>query len=103
MDKELFVAYLDERAGGSFKMNPLFDVCIDATLEQKRLTGPDRRLIQPTPRWLLSTFEGTVKSLLLSFPPTGSLSFRGVRVQDYLPIREQLLSQLDLLTAEDED
>lgn len=80
------------------KTNHLFLACLEDANETKLTVGGEEK--QRKPSQIISLGASNARSLLLHTRPIVSTVFRGVGINQYLPVRERLVSLLDQLIFE---
>lgn len=98
MNRSEVLSFISGLSESSLLTCPLFDVCVDEALNVRMIRNGVE--IERSVQEIAADAAGNCRVLLNSIQPDESLTFRGVNVNQYLPQREKLRSQLDRLIAE---
>ena len=95
MDKSEFINTLSKK----IEMNDLYPACIDSVFETRYFVNDIQVL--PSFQENLKRFVSEVKLFLTTYNPNVSLRFRGVLIEDYIPVRDELIHELNQLISQD--
>ena len=94
MDKSEFTRILSEKV----ELNPLYLACIDEVFETRYLKNGAQAL--PSFQENLERVVSKAKSHLKLHHPMGAYCYRGVLIADYLPVKDELIRELNQLIGQ---
>lgn len=94
MEKSEFTRILSEKV----ELNPLYLACIDEVFETRYLKNGVQVL--PSFQENLERVVSKAKLYLTFHNPMGTYRYRGVLVDDYLPVKDELIRELNQLIGQ---